>query len=301
MSRRKSPAEFCIFCGADDSDRTREHIIPRALAGGRVQDGKFVWPEATCRRCQDIFNSYERKAIKNIFPGIAFHHKISTSQSPINIERQFYIDGKLQPVTLKQGEEPPVQSIPHLYPAGIFRDGDPESTEFKLYKLNGSDLTYRMCAAYSEETLEKIGSKTFWNDTDFDLFDLARLLCKIAHGVAVRELGINWLPFALPIALRCSDFAPYIVGTRWRFVEGDELHYIRLKRSEFRGYHYYIAEISFFTVGEPQERPVYEVVVGRETELNATHNDFEQGSPGPDSVQRLPSDPIYYGWPMLEF
>lgn len=294
MGTAKPPAERCIYCQST-GPRTKEHIIPHSIKGGEVMDGLFVWPEATCKSCQRAFMDYEGQVVETLFPGVAFHHGISTRKEPRQITIKVYRGAQLEDITVASGEEPLVQCVYDLGTPGILRDGDPSQNEFQE-----GEHFYFATNMSIVQILSDLGVSAFWSESEIRPSEIARWLCKMAHGITVRHLGFDgWIPFALPYALTNVGYAPYIVGTRMMPVpRGDGLHMIDLLSVEHRGLEYYVVRLFLFTATADGElRPVYEVVTGRSTK-HRIRGFLARLRPGWRRwLTRTARDPHLTGWP----
>ena len=51
---------YCIYCGANESDLSKEHIVPLALGGN------MALPKASCSKCAVITSQFERFCARKV-------------------------------------------------------------------------------------------------------------------------------------------------------------------------------------------------------------------------------------------
>ncbi len=292
MSKRKPPYPVCICC-LQDVPRTDEHIISAGLGGGKINNGELILKGATCALCNRRYHKAETQTIKRTFPGVAFHRGIRTRRKPGDVAVKVVIDGRLRDEIVQSGHEPGVATIPEWKEPGIFRGADRELQSFD----NPEVFDYSFAPGITER-MAALGTDTFYRGTEFDQFDLAQFLAKVAHCYAVKELGFDWHPYALPVALGWNAYAPYIIGTRRMRVDTSRMHFIGLATRQIGELTVYVVHVWFFTdPTDERELPVFEIVVGRPRghRTPESHPDQTPGTSEPDHTT-VP-EPLYQGWP----
>jgi hypothetical protein len=202
-SRVFPPVGRCIYCGSVGGGvLTKEHILPAGLGGS------LILPRASCTACQAMIHTFEticmretllpfRKAI-----GLRRHAK----EVPVSVPLTFDLD--LQgPRRVGLDQHPNVVVLPALRdPPGILAGRAPERELNFEYKIFGG-------VEILEETQRRL-SKQKRVGINLDGYSWIRMLAKIAHGLAVAELGLEGFDPGLPdlILGRNPLLASYLVG-----------------------------------------------------------------------------------------
>jgi hypothetical protein len=199
------PVGRCIYCGSDGGGNglSREHVVPIGLGGG------LILPRASCKVCQDtIRDEVETECLRKlIYPfrkhvGFARHKNDLPKAVPLT----FDLDVR-GPRRVLASEHPKVVILPRMTnPAGKLCGGPPR---------NPIAVNYEIFAAH--EIREKIQARLARSNRVGILFAIvpwARMLAKIAHGLAVAELGLeSFDPDLLDLILgRDVSTASYFVG-----------------------------------------------------------------------------------------
>ncbi|HEV2676388.1 MAG TPA: HNH endonuclease [Aliidongia sp.] len=198
-----APIGRCIYCGSSGRGTlTKEHIIPIGIGGG------LILPQASCTPCQQEINRFETICMRKIFlpfrraTGLVRHG----SDLPKSIPLIFDLDLR-GPTFVSLDEHPNVVVIPALRNLpGILAGGAPS---------NRVDFDYKIFAGVEimEETQKRLEEQKRVG-IGIDGFAWVRLLAKIAHGIAVAELGLEGFNPELPdlILGRNLNLASYLVG-----------------------------------------------------------------------------------------
>jgi len=250
-----SPVGRCIYCSGDGGGTlTREHIIPAGIGGG------LILPDASCTSCQKIIQVFETTCMrKTLLPfrkatGLVRHGK----DLPTSLPLAFDLDLK-GPTKIRLSEHPNVVIFPGLRdPPGIFVGRPPENTiNFEYAIFAGVEILDETQRRLIDQQRVGIG---------VDGVAWVRLLAKIAHGIAVAELGLGGFTPSLPdlILGKNPDLASYLVGRGMKpmpVLNPAPLHDIQLHRATFSGGEVSVVNLRLFAeLG--LKIPTYSVVVG---------------------------------------
>jgi hypothetical protein len=170
----------CIYCGTQEGDLTREHIIPAGLGG------RMILPRASCEKCADATKKVEQTCLRTMFGAARIrmgfhtnHPKQRPAELPVHILTQQNppayeiksVPASSHPSDLFFMELPAPRLVAQFYPQApksvrpwVWMDGDPQN---KATELGG--LGFR--------------------SAPFSPIAFCRMLAKIAHGYVVAELG----------------------------------------------------------------------------------------------------------------
>jgi hypothetical protein len=195
----------CIYCGSK-TNLTKEHIVPYGL--GCPQE--WILYEGSCQECAKITSACERNVLKEYFRepraalGLPTYRK---KNRPKRLHLQLLKGGQSFTVTLPAEEYPTLIVMPHLkvpaymgnydYKRGVMMVGS---------SLHGpSDMKKR---------LARLNADGFSVSRSVVLVNFARMLAKIAYGMAILEFGLHAFKevFVLPCILGQSDDAGRWVG-----------------------------------------------------------------------------------------
>ncbi len=242
----------CIYCGQvpvnGEEPLSKEHIIPHAL-GGNV-----TLLAASCAKHRDITSKTEAKVLRCMFGEFRLHTGIKkparTHHLPIVLIRE---DGD-------RLVEYPLNRHPHLLPMILFEPagfrGGHDGTSLKLSRIGM--LNYQ---PDYQNRANLVGS--YRQDTLIDCWAFGRLLAKIAHGLAVREFGVNGFEhFLVPVIDGTEERLFFYVGGSSEPLHGTGLHSCRLEVIPFGSQWMVIAKIKLFAKIADGNAPTYEVLVG---------------------------------------
>jgi len=201
----------CIYCGDTTRDLSDEHVLPLGLGG------TWVLRKASCSTCQNITSRFELDVLRyTLLPVRAKvdlptrHKKKGPAEFPLTIER----GGKEIKIDIPIDQYPAILALPRFklpaiidkrsYDRGIGLNGlyhillGRKSLREVGRELNADSLTY---------TVTYRGFKGG--------FSFARLLAKIAYGLAVARFGANVIDtaYVIPSILGKSDDVGKWVGT----------------------------------------------------------------------------------------
>jgi hypothetical protein len=186
------PVKTCIYCGAK-TGLGEEHIIPLGLGGN------LILPAASCIACSDITGRQVEGAILNAYWGTHGVPRLrmnlptrSPKKRPTHrILKITTPEGNTRTVKVKATEIPLtfLGMTTEFARPGILR-GAPKIDRFTgtvWVKFNQEELQKVACPGESVAGLGK-----------FNPFTYGRMICKIAHSLAVAEFGANSFVAFLP-------------------------------------------------------------------------------------------------------
>lgn len=246
------PVGRCIYCGVENGDLRREHIVPFGLAGN------LVLPQASCANCAAITGKIERACLRRILGNFRIRYGFPTRHKKER-PRTLRIEspGNGGKVTL---EDVPVQAYPRYIV--LFRQklpgilvNRPASNEFD------PDPFIFVDPADEEKLFSRSARWGTYRNADFCL-----MLAKIAHAYAVADLGFVELDkYNLPLPRLILDNAEatnhYVGGQPKRDPPPDLgiLHQLQVERGDLNGRQFVVVHIRLFA---HFGAPLYHVVVG---------------------------------------
>lgn len=254
------PFGSCIYCGTSNGKLTKEHIIPYAL------EGDLVLPEAVCEKCQNITGWAEEMCLRGTFgvsraaAGVRTRNRKARASSfdvgvhdgdpnelPQNMED---VNFRWKPISL---EEHPAPILLPVCPTATLFSGLPCSEGLTLEGLQAHVFKYRDPAQPDGSEIAMV---------PFHTGAFPRMLAKIAHGLAIAELGPDAFEPYLPeyIIGGREDYSRVMGSTKTGRFLRDRLVYASLHH---RG-KFITARIQLFA---KFLRVPYEVVVGRSCNL----------------------------------
>ena len=192
----KTDIGFCIYCHSTEPPLTREHVMPRGL-GGNVPPGgaheAMVLQNATCESCRQITQRIEEGCLLDAFGparkrlGLTRKDR-ATGKSKAHIVR---FDETSDNIEVDDIHIPGALMIPsYRMSARFLPEGDWRGPDLKVIVTRE--------ASFPSDEVQKIGVAMTCNIPMF-----ARLLAKIAYGVAVYHVGLdNFVPTITPLILR---------------------------------------------------------------------------------------------------
>jgi hypothetical protein len=178
----------CVYCGCAQ-DLSREHIIPLGLYGG------FILPDASCAKCRKTTGKFEQHCMEGMF-GLARERLRMASNRHKQNRKKFYINKTIKGVRKKVAAK--TEELPSYMVLPLFWT----PSTLLINKIISIPLTIHGHAFYqiqdnSTELLHMHGP--FSIDIPYNLESFARMLAKIAHCLAVGELGQEILTHAFSI------------------------------------------------------------------------------------------------------
>lgn len=202
---RAQPVGHCIYCGSQDR-LTAEHIIPLALGG------KYVLPASSCVGCARVTSEFERRVLRGFMYEARVAGNFPTrrvkdrpASLPLEIERS----GVYRKMDIPSKMHPAFLHLPVLAPAGILV-GRPPSTGVSV--IGRETLTF---GGDPHQIAALMGADALRHSSDWDISAFARLLAKMAYGLAVAQVGPiprEDVPI-LPLILGNADDASYWLGS----------------------------------------------------------------------------------------
>jgi hypothetical protein len=242
--RRFDPVGCCIYCGATGHSLGREHIIPYGL------DGDLILPKASCSDCSAITSTFERTCLRGFlqgprhFLGVTSRRGAPSDLALLGDECTRSLPFDTAPIILMM----PVYDLPTAL--GGPAPGQPRKWSAWVRPL-------RLDASALSRYGGSIGTQPLHQPS------FHRMLAKIAHSMAVAEIGLAcFRPFLLEIILGQNKETHQFVGG---YLEGrpelQHRHEITTMARECGEATLIIAEIRLFAdVGAP----TYVVVVGEQ-------------------------------------
>ena len=183
----------------------KEHIVPYSL-GGRA-----VLPSSSCRRCEDVTKAFEQRCARTVYGSFKIRENVQTRnprERPTHVDATALVGGITQIVAMPVAGAIATVPIVHFLPPGIFR-----VPPVKEVGWTGVTLEVKTDAPRDRSAWESSPAESFSFQQKYDVDALARTLAKIAHAIAVGELGIgafeHWLP---PYILGEDPTLSYLVG-----------------------------------------------------------------------------------------
>jgi HNH endonuclease len=202
------PVGTCIYCGSDGGkDGLRdEHIVPFSLGG------QSILPKASCWACERVTSAFEGSCARTMYGSFRIRENVQTrrpKERPSQLPVIATTDGEEETVMMPVEGVVAIMPWVHFLPPGIFRD-----PPVKEVGWTGATLEVKSDQPRDNSVWGKHKGQTFSFMQKFDVDALARTLAKIAHAIAIGELGINafehWLP---PDILGADPALSYLVGS----------------------------------------------------------------------------------------
>ena len=200
------PLNECMYCG-DMEDLTDEHIIPYALWGD------IILPKSSCKSCAEITSKIERKVLKGFMQdtrNVANAPSRRKNKRPKSVERILLNqDGTSIQKTFYIDETYSILTVPEFSKATIFGG---ESITQGINVIGHQQLAFGVNML---EFLDNNNAQGIQESTSIDVVSFARLLAKIAYGMAVLHNGIfprEECPI-LPIILNKSNDVGFWIGS----------------------------------------------------------------------------------------
>ncbi len=265
------PSPCCIYCGTTDPEapRSLEHIIPYAL------DGDLEYPDAVCPKCQKPTWWVEDTLLRGdegMFTAARIHLGVRTrnpKERPSSLQMGVtdpFVGGppNMEEVNFRWRREnisnhPGAIVLPILPPPGIYSNRmDPD-----LLVVPAENFQHRLLNDFPPS----IFGERHMALTPIHVEAFPRLMAKMAHGLAVAELGFDAFEPLLPdyILRRRHDYARILGTAHAQIKPSDQLVTMALYRE--RGF--FVARIQLF----PQFNyfKPYTVVIGQPKDTD-THS-----------------------------
>jgi hypothetical protein len=189
------PVGRCIYCGST-SNLSDEHIVPLSLNGG------WILPNASCSECATITSAFEgavtRAAWLEARTALDFktrHKKKRPKTVPLRVVK----DGRVEVRQVAPTDNLIALALPFFAPPA----------DYTGQRLDGAIVVWgdQRCVLTalktSHELLQLHDVDGVHKRIELDIVAFARMLAKIAHGLAVASYGLNGLTeFYLPPVIR---------------------------------------------------------------------------------------------------
>lgn len=244
---RCAPAGLCIYCGvttytSEGGALHEEHIVPLAI------NGNYVFPEASCRECEQITGRNEAAIMRGGFRAVREYLQLRSrtkkrpSELPLfNVNRN---DGNKVMVPIE--DYPVMWMIPRFDLPGLLQPPG--------YEAPGNPAPWSTAINFDHDKLAKHGI-TYFTTNQMDIFAYVRMIAKIGHALAVSRYGANhFVPFLRHIILHEAgpEAFEYIGGRPETPHDTEELHGLTLRTLRVGTRILLVAEIRLFaTLGAP--------------------------------------------------
>lgn len=251
------PFNACIYCGDSSGALSDEHIIPYAL------DGRLELPRAVCASCQKITWWPENECLGKTFSAARAKANIRTRRPkarPIEFAVGVY-DGVSSELPMNLGDSNfRWKNLPlEIHPAPIFLPTWPRPGLLTGIEYPDDGLTIVAMQVHNFDFLESNqGTTSQVAMVPFRADALARMLAKIAHGLAIAELGRSaFESYLIPYILRDrSDYNRVIGSTSMGRIIRNKTCFTSLHLEQG----FVVAHIQLFA---RHMKIVFEIVVGK--------------------------------------
>jgi len=261
------PVGKCIYCGAkvysiEPGIRTEpfgaEHIIPEGIGGN------LELPESSCQKCEDTtVRLVEGDALGRTLKALRVHLKLKKPGSgphPSVLPLTAQVDGRDTTIP-----DVPVDDYPIAFMLPIYWPPEFTAVATSFGKAMRGALVANI----------KVDMKTLWRKYQITGFAsaywdngmLCRMLAKIAHSLAIAELGEGTFhPLLLKLICDGDSAGMSLVGCapEWEKIRrSSALHTIGLGYQRHRDKTFVVASVRLFA---NYESPVYRIVIGESLE-----------------------------------
>lgn len=204
--RKITPLNECMYCGAK-GNLTDEHIIPYALWGD------LVLPKSSCKSCAAVTSDIERKVLKGFMQdmrNVANAPSRRRKNRPKSVDRTLLtVEGKRFQKEFRLDETYSLLTVPIFTQASVF------GGETLLKGINVIGHEQIAFGVNLEQFLLKNNAQGIEGKDSIDVVSFARLLAKIAYGMAIVNHGIFLREESpiLPIILNQSSDVGLWVGS----------------------------------------------------------------------------------------
>ena len=180
--------------------------MPQALGS------RYFLPSASCETCRKITHAFETRVLNSaMFAPLRKQFGLRAKRRPIHPHQEFRVDltndGKdTVPHRFKMGDVPLSAFMPEFPSPGMLQKGsDPDSYRHSTFQLHVYGRTDH------NEVLRELGFNGI--AIALPLHDLARMLAKVAHCMAIATFGPDkFESVVIPIIIDGSPSWPYFVG-----------------------------------------------------------------------------------------
>lgn len=225
------PLNECMYCGAIE-DLTDEHIIPLALWGD------IILPKSSCKPCAEITSKIERKVLKGFMQdtrNVANAPSRRKNKRPKSVKRTLLNqDGTSFQKTFTLDETYSILTVPEFSKATIFGG---ETIVQGINIIGHQQLAF---GVNMFEFLEDNNAQGIQESTSIDVISFARLLAKIAYGMAVVHNGVfprDESPL-LPIILNQSSDMGFWIGSSDSLLSESKAKHLVLNKNQKYSFSY---------------------------------------------------------------
>jgi hypothetical protein len=232
-----------------------EHVIAEGLGG------KLELPEASCQKCEDITGRLvEGDVLLRTLKAIRLHLGIrgkARSSRPATLPLQATIDGKETRIDMPVEDYPAILNLPVYGKPGVLTGGEGGTQTTVGFRV--------VILQYDDRKLRKEYGITAAATPYWDTHMLFRMLGKIAHALAIAELGKGaFVPALVDMILTGkTDNFNHIGGDPDADGQSKALHELGLGYQRANGKDYVVATIRLFA---NRNGPTYYIVVGQSLE-----------------------------------
>lgn len=244
---------FCIYCGRRGT--SKEHVIP-LWAGGQVELGN-----ASCADCAHVINrTVENPMARGPFWSARLYMDLPSRRKhrdPLPIT-MIEADGSERLVRVTKDANPALLSLCTFSGPHIYTDDTPTERQ-------GTFMMTMASHVFNEEAGRRFGAKypsPYFTMGMIEILPLAKLMAKIAHGIAVLDHGYFGFNPLLRDFIRSGNSvieASHFVGSSRLAEKSSGTHTTGYRWDSIRGVDHLVYEITLFAFAG---MPVYEVVVG---------------------------------------
>lgn len=262
---KTTPVWQCIYCGQRRREYlTDEHIIPFSL------NGNLVLAKSSCRECNSITHSFEGYVAGSMMGQFRHAKGLQTRRrKPGTIPLWVEFEDRCEIVDVKAGDHPgifPILRFDQMPPIITNIEEEPTMTVMLRGFLDKGNPAYT-------------GAKKIHGRSSIHAIKFSRMLAKIAHAFAIKELGVCGYIYDIPRFILNND--PNVINyvgchsePRGEYTKPDHLLYFTFPESIFGT----IIVVNIVLFANWTDMPVYMVAVGRPNHL---------------TEERLESSPFY--------
>lgn len=255
-SQLKAFVGFCIYCGRRGT--STEHVIP-LWAGGEIELEK-----ASCSDCASLINrTIENPMARGPFWSARLYMDLPSRRKhrdPLPIAL-IEADGSERLVRVTKDENPALLTLCTFPGPHIYKDETPTDKPRGTFMMRAATTVFDDQA---KRNFEKLYPSPHFTMGRIEILPLAKLIAKIAHGMAVLDHGHMAFQPLLRDFIRNGKSrvqACHFVGSSRTTEAREGLHRIDWRWEPIRGVEHLIYEVTLFAFAG---MPVYEVVVGTE-------------------------------------
>jgi hypothetical protein len=243
----------CIYCMSDDSNLTKEHVVPYAL------NGNLTLTKASCINCNKFTSEIEDDILWNLFGPARCVLRLQTrhperrpSRLPINL----YRGGQKQTIQVPIERYPTIIAMPVFLPPA-YLSGESYTSGIRL-------LTKPVIHYVSGPSFEDLAKEYKCDGVtvvlNYSAVKFARWIAKIGYGYAVLKLGLGRIKsnFVLPALLgNTQDIGKWVGCPSDHVVSpSKDGHFVKMEVTKDLEVHVFVRLFTMF------DTPEYIVVVG---------------------------------------